>query len=68
MTQTLTDASMTQSEVAAFVARLRLAGFKVLTLEAGHCVEVDGRQLFRATAMGNERFAVRYCERTFPDV
>lgn len=66
--QALINTAMSQQEVAAFVCRLRLAGYKVWDFESGHAAEVDGCQVFRATNMGNERFAVRYHERIFPDV
>lgn len=68
MMQALVNTAMSQIEVAAFVARLKLSGYKVYDFEAGHCVEIDGLQVFRATNLGNERFHVRYHERIFPDV
>lgn len=65
----LIDTAMTGQEVAAMKARLQMAGYKVMDFgRDGYSVEVDGRQLWRATHMGNEHFAVRFCERTFPDV
>lgn len=66
--QPLITTAMSQVEVAAFVCRLRLAGYKVQDFETGYATEVDGCQIFRATNMGNERFAVRYHERIFLDV
>lgn len=54
--------------VAAFVARLRLARYKVLEFAEGWSTEVDGYQVFRATNIGNARYDVRYDERMFPDV
>jgi len=62
------DTAMSTNEVAAFVVRLKLQGYKVSQFEAGWACEVDGAQLFRATMMGNERFMVRFNERVFPDV
>lgn len=34
----------------------------------GYDSEVDGRQIFRATKMDGERWHVRLCNKTFPDV
>jgi len=62
------DTAMGNGEVAAFVLRLKMQGYKVERFEAGYSCEVDGTQLFRATMMGNERFMVRYNEKVFPDV
>lgn len=61
-------ASWNMKQVAAFVARLQMAGYKVLQLEAGWCSEVDGLQVFSAVAIGNERYNVKLNERIFPDV
>lgn len=65
----LVNTAMSLNEVSAFVARLKMAGYKVNSFgDTGHCVEVDGLQVFRATAQGNERYAVRFHEGVFPDV
>lgn len=69
MMQVETNKSWGLKEVCAFIARLKLAGYKVMDFGSnGWAVEVDGLQLFRATAMGNERYTVRINERIFPDV
>lgn len=66
--QTLIHTSLSTQEVAAFVCRLRLQGYKTIQLQEGWSSEVDGLQVFRATNQGNERYSVRYDERIFPDV
>lgn len=62
------DTTWNLNAVAAFVARLRLAKYKVLEFPLGFTCEIDGLQVFRATNMGNEHFAVRLDERVFVDV
>lgn len=63
------NTSWSLKEVCAFIARLKLAGYKVIMFgNDGWASEVDGYQVFRATNMGNEHFAVKYNERMFPDV
>lgn len=64
----LIDSSWSRNDVAAFVVKARMAGYKVHELEAGYCTEIDGLQIFRATDMGNERYMVRIDERIWPDV
>lgn len=64
-----TDKHLSQAATAAIIAKLRLAGYKVRDFGTdGHSVEVEGTQLFRATAVGNGLFAVRLNEGVFPDV
>lgn len=66
---TMISTAMSQTEVATFVARLQLNGYKVQHFGSdGWACEINGDQCFRATAQGNERFHVRYNERMFPDV
>lgn len=56
-------------EVCNFIARLKLAGYKVMDFgREGWATEVDGMQIFRATNQGNERYQVRYDGRIFADV
>lgn len=56
-------------EVCSFIARLKLAGYKVIDFgRDGWATELDGSQIFRATNMGNERYSVRYDGRIFADV
>ena len=63
------DTAMSNGEVAAFVLRLKAQGFTVQTFgNDGFACEINGDQCFRAIAQGNERFAVRYNERLFPDI
>jgi hypothetical protein len=54
--------------VSAMVAKLRMAGYKVLAFDTGFCAEVDGMQVFRAVDMGNERFDVKLNDRVVLDV
>lgn len=61
--------SLSLGETAALVAKLKLAGYKVQAFgRDGWACEVDGLQVFRATALGNERFDVKRDERIFADV
>lgn len=62
------NTSMDLKAVKAWVARMRARCYKVLELEAGWAVEIDGVQIFRATLMSPERYHVRYNEQVFPDV
>lgn len=64
----LINDAWSRDAVASFVVRARKQGFKVQEFVEGWSFEVDGAQVFRATHMGNERYAVRYNERMFPDV
>lgn len=62
------NTSMSPNELYAFIARAKLQGWKVRDFQAGHSIEVDGLQVFRASAVGNERFHVQFNDRIFPDV
>lgn len=64
----MVNVSMDAAPVKAWVARMRARCYKVLDLEMGWAVEIDGTQIFRATLMGQERYHVRYNEQVFPDV
>lgn len=63
------SATWSLTEVCRFIARLKLAGYKVMDFgREGWACEMDGTQIFRATNTGTERYAVRYNERIFQDV
>lgn len=68
MQMQMTTATWSLREVCSFIARLKLAGYKVLDFgSAGWTVELDGSQIFRATNTGTERYDVRYNGRIFLD-
>lgn len=63
------DATWSLREVCNFIARLKLAGYKVMDFgSTGWATELDGVQIFRATNNGAERYQVRYDGRIFADV
>lgn len=68
MNSRMVNVSMDLAAVKAWVARMKLRCYKVLELEMGWSVEIDGLQIFRATLMSPERYHVRYNEQVFPDV
>lgn len=61
--------SLSLVDTAALVAKLKLNGYKVKAFgRDGWSCEVDGLQIFRATALGNERYDVRFHEGIMADV
>lgn len=63
------DATWSLTQVCNFIARLKLARYKVMDFgREGWAVELDGMQIFRATNTGAERYQVRYDGRIFADV
>lgn len=65
----MSHVSLNEAQASQFKVRLRLAGYKINDFgHDGFCCEVDGSQVFRATAIGNGRYSVRFDERIFPDV
>lgn len=65
----LINTYMNAAEVSNFKAKLIAASYAVIDFgHLGFCSEVDGMQVFRATAVAADSFDVRYNERMFPDV
>lgn len=56
------------AETAALIAKLKLAGYKVMAFDHGWSSEVEGTQIFRAVDTGAARYDVRFNREVFPDV